>query len=175
MSGSPTYTAEVSEEILPWIGSRTLTMNSKSITENIQGCNLQITNNLDDGRRSLWTPNRTDLPPTDIDIGVQLNDIDLTKDLFYAAFYGAVAGTVTDLDPVLGALAWEWQSANNISGAAVPYRFSVDIPSVEFFPDPDSFPAQNADVMAMSIQAWMLDDVATPITIELDNDIAAYV
>lgn len=174
MSGSPTYTAEESEEILPWLGSRTLTINGKSITENVQGCNLQITNNLDQNRRSLWTPNRTDLPPTDIDVGVVLTDIDLTKDLYYASFYGATGGSAVDLDPVVGSLEWEWQSANNISGAGVPYRFAVDIPSVEFFPDPDSMPAQNADVMTMNINAFMTDDVTTPISIELDNDVSAY-
>lgn len=174
LTPAPTLVTEKSEEILPWIGSRTLTMAGYTITEAVQGLNMQIINTLNQDKRSLWVEGNTDLPRRNIAVEVALTGIDLSKSIFGAAFYGSAAGTTVSTAPVTGSLTWEWRSANNITGAAVPYRFSVTMPSVQFIADPNSMGANNDDDMVINITARMNDDVTTPITIVFDTDVAAY-
>ncbi len=73
-----------------------------------------------------------------------------------------------------GNLVYEFRSAANISGAAVPYSLNIDINSCEYTIADNSLRANLADEIEPEISWEMIDDVTDPIVITLKNDVASY-
>lgn len=174
MSGSPTYTNETSEEIVPWLGARTtLTVGGYTISERIRGVNFQVENTLREDDKALWETARTDLPQQSIDISCEFSDVNISDDLYEAMVYGAANGTTVSLAALTGAIDIKWQSAANIPSGASPYSLQIAMPSVSW-----SFsgaPQASADdLITMGLTAYMIDNVTTPITVTLVNDVASY-
>lgn len=174
MSGSPTYTSEASAEIVPWLMTRTtMTMNATDITERIRSMELAITNTLREDDRAIGESERTALPQQNIDISIALGEINISAALFNTFHYGASNGTSVVLNGVSGALDIKFASENNISGAAVPYSMQIAIPSLGYTMDGEP-EASGDDLITLGLTAYMIDDVATPITITVINDVSAY-
>ena len=174
MSGSPTYTSETSEEIVPWLGARTtLTVGGYAVVERVRGVNFAVENTLREDDQAIWETERVDLPQQSIDITCEFSDVNISDDLYEALVYGSANGSAVSLAPLTGAIDIKWQSANNIPSAAVPYSVQIAMPSVSW--SLSSAPQASADdLITLGMTATMIDNVATPITITLVNDVASY-
>jgi hypothetical protein len=174
MSGSPTYTSEVSDEIVPWLGARTtLTVGGYAVVERVRGVNFQIENSLRSDDPALWEIARVDLPQTSIGATCEISDINISDDIYEALVYGAANASSVSLAAITGAIDIKWTSASNIPTGAVPYSLQIAMPSVSW--SMSSAPQASADDMiTVGLTATMVDNVATPLTITLVNDVASY-
>jgi hypothetical protein len=176
MSGSPTYTAEVIDEIVPWLGARTtLSVNGYAIVERVRSIEFSIENTLREDDRAVWEPALTGLSQQNIDISMAFNEVNISDDIFEALAYGAANGTAMDITPITGAIDVRWQSEDNIPTGASPYSVQIAIPDVEWMYDPESFQASGDDFIAPSMTAYMVNrSGSAPITVTVVNDVASY-
>lgn len=174
MSGSPTYTSEATYEIVPWNWTRTtLTIGGYTISERIRTANFNIENTLREDDRAIGETTRANLGQQTIEISSEFADINISDDLYEAIFYGGSGGSTVDLDAVTGAIDMKWTSDDNISGAAVPYSVQIALPSVEW--ELSTAPqASGDDLVTMGLTAYMVDNVTTPVTITVVNDVSSY-
>lgn len=176
MSGSPTYTSEVVDEIVPWLGARTtLSINGYAVVERVRGIELNIENTLREDDRAIWEPALTGLGQQNIDISMAFNEVNISDDIAEALWFGASGGSTMDITPITGAISVSWTSEDNISGGASPYSVAIAIPDVEWMYDPESFEANGDDYIAPSMTAYMVNrSGSAPITITVVNDVASY-
>lgn len=178
MSGSPTYVDEQADEIVPWEGARTtldagVSGSEYSIVERIRGATIDITNTLREQDKALWEATRTTLQREVHDLTYSFSEVNLSDSVYEAFAFGSDGGTSVSLSPRVGDVNVYWESTDNISGAAVPYRFSIDTPSMDFLMDEGSVQANSTDIVTADLTAAIVGS-GTPATFEVDNDVASY-
>lgn len=178
MSGSPTYVDEQADEIVPWEGARTtltagVSGSTYPIVERVRGVTINITNTLREDDKALWEPTRTTLGRESHDVSYSFTGINMSDSMYEAAFYGADAGTATTLSPIVGDINLSWESTDNISGAATPYKFEIDTPNVQWQFDANSAEANGTDIITIDGTANVIG-TGTPVTISVDNNVASY-
>lgn len=178
LSGSPTYTSEVSDEFSPSIGSLTCTFAAATLVDEIRGLTCEIAHPLKEANtdRPLFTSERTDLARDNIAVSGSIQGVNVTQDLWWKVTGGSAAATAPSLSAALGALTWQFDSAGLIGATATPYSAKFIFPQVQFeFPE-DGFSAQNADSVRVDMNYTMITNgVAQPITVEVINGVAQYV
>lgn len=167
-----TFAAETSVQINPALGALTLTILGDSITSLVRGNTFTIEQGLSDNERFIWTSLQKNRQ-TSIGCSGSLTDIDIDFDLYRRLYYGAAAGTSVSLIPATGAITYTHQSPTVIGATVVPYSWSVAVPSAQFMMEVTD--SQGEDFVRCSLNWKMIDDVATPITITLVNDVVSYV
>ena len=178
MSGSPTYVTEQTDEMVPWLGARTtmsagISGSTYSIVERIRGMTINVENVLREDDRALWEPTQTTLSRESHDVNYSLTDINMSDSVYEALVYGSNGGTSVSTAVRTGDINVYWESADNISGAATPYRFSIDTPAVQVIYDEGSAEANGTDIMTVSATANVIG-TGTPVSIEVDNNVASY-
>lgn len=175
VSGSPTYTSEVANEILPTIGSITCNLDSGGSISTVRGITAEIANVLKTGseEKPLFQSSRDSLDRESIDLTGALQGVDFTFNLWKEIIRGSTGGTNPSLVVSTGDLNYTFSSAANFVGAT-PYSVEVDLPSVQY-----DFPTDGArnnadDLVRVDISYRIIADVATPITITVINDVASY-
>jgi len=174
MSGSPTYISEVSDEIVPWLGTRTtLTMGGYSVVERARSITIEGTNELREDDKAIWEATRTALGRTSFDLSLGVSDVNLSDDTYEALFYGASGGTSVATGAVMGAIDIEWESAADIPSETVPYSFQNAMPSVQW--QSDGRPQATGDeIITFAATGRVVANVETPNTITVVNTIASY-
>lgn len=174
LSGSPTYVAEQADEIVPWIGARTdIDIGGYTVVEVIRAAEFAFTNALREDDKALWTQTRVNMQRQSIDIQASFNEVNVSDSVYDAVYYGADAGSTVATAPVTGAIDVEWRSADNISGAAVPYELQFAAPSVQW--QPGGAPsASGDDLITIGVDGYVIGDVATPCTVTVVNNVASY-
>jgi len=174
MAGSPTYTAEVLDEIVPWLGTRTaLTIGGYSCVERVRSISIEGTNELREDDKAIWEAVRTGLGRTSFGLDIGLSDANISDDMFEALSYGASGGTAVATGAVMGAVNVEWLSAAVIPTTIVPYKFQTAMPSVQW--KMDGRPQANGDdLMTIAATGSVIANVAVPNTITVVNGIATY-
>jgi len=174
MSGSPTYVSEQTDEIVPWMLTRTtLTLNSYTISERIRSMEFAVANTMREDDRAIGETVRTNLGQQSIDITMAFGEINISDDIYEAFHFGATGGSTVSLSAVTGAIDLKFTSEDNISGAAVPYSIQIAIPSVSWAMDSEP-EASGDELITAGVTASMIDDSATPITVTVVNNIASY-
>lgn len=178
MSGSPTYVSEATDEILPWLGARTTLTSGVSgseyaIVERLRGVQMTFDNPLREDDKALWEATRTTLDRVSHDVVYNFTGLSASDSVYEAFLYGADAGTAVSTAVRRGDVNLEWESADDISGASVPYRFEIDTPAVQWIPTAGSAQASGSDVITWSANANVIG-TGTPVTINVDNEVASY-
>lgn len=178
MAGSPTYVTEQTDEIVPWQGARTtlaagVSGSTYDIVERIRGITINFENPLKTDDRALWEPTRTTLTRESHDVNYAFSGMNLSDSMYEAMMYGADAGTSVSTAVRTGDINIEWESEDNISGASTPYRFAIDTPTVQWFPDAGSAQANGSDIIQISATANVIG-TGTPVSIEVDNNVSSY-
>lgn len=178
MSGSPTYVSEQTDEIVPWQGARTtltagVSGSAYSVAERIRGITINFENPLKTDDKALWEATRTTLARDSHDVSYSFTGMNLSDSMYEAMMYGADSGSSVDLGVRTGDINIEWESEDNISGAATPYLFGIDTPTVQWIPDAGSAQASGTDIIQLSATANVIGS-GTPVTITIDNNVASY-
>lgn len=178
MAGSPTYVDEQIDEIVPWLGARTtmtlgVSGSAYSIIERVRGVTMNFTNTLREDDKALWEATRTTLARETHDLTYDVTGINVSDSIYEAITYGSNGGTSVSTAVRTGDINLEWESADNISGAAVPYRFEIDTPTVQWVPSAGSIQANGSDIITVDVTANVIG-TGTPVTINVDNNVASY-
>lgn len=176
--GSETKVSEIDVPISIYSGSVTADIGDDGIASlAIRGSSLQITQTLDEQDKVHFSTTRNDNPVLSRSISGSLQNIDIDMDtylLYKGTKWGGSAGTgpyTTEMPT--GTVTWTYQSQSNISGAAVPYRLTVLMPTVEWRMTTPQ--ANGRDLVRGNLDFRMLGITGeTPITITLVNDVSAY-
>lgn len=173
-TGSETKVAEVNTLLKPNTGSITFEVGGSGITTTYRGNQMTIAQQLDRDERVLHSSGRAGLSRLSIDATGTLQgiDIDLGTYAHWKALKRGGAGTSPSLSSVTGLLTWQFTSADNISGAAVPYSLTTSIAAAAY--DMVSPNANGQDLIRGDITWQMIDSSTPPITITLVNDQASY-
>ena len=172
-TGSETTTSEVAYEILPTIGSVTVQSGGVAIASSFRSANTEITQELIEDDRTLFQASRADLPQKSIGATITLGGIDISRDFYRKLFNAGTGNTTPSLTPLTGDLSMNFQSAQFITGST-PYSITIAAPSVEFAATDNNFQAQNDDQIRCELVAQVIDNVATPLTITIVNNVSAY-
>jgi hypothetical protein len=174
LSGSPTYVAEQSDEIVPWVGARTgITIGGYTVVEVLRGAEIGFENTLRDQDKALWTQTRVNMQRQSINGTCNFTEINVSDSIYEALYYGADAGSTVATAPVTGAVDVEWRSAANISGAVVPYKFQYAAPSVQW--EAGGMPTASGDnLVTIGANGTVVGNVSTPITVTVVNNVASY-
>lgn len=174
MAGVPIYTSEVSAEIVPWLGVRTtLTVGGYAVVERVRTVNFSIENTLRTDDKAIWELARTDLPQQSIGATCEFGDVNISDDIYEALVYGAANASAVSLTALTGAIDIKWTSTGNIPTGVVPYSLQIAMPSVSWSMSGDP-QASGDDLITVGMTATMIDNVATPLTITLVNDVVSY-
>lgn len=174
MSGSPTYTDEASDEIVPWLGTRTtLTIGGYSVSERIRSIGIEGTNELREDDKAIWEATRTALGRTSFGLDFSLGDANISDDMYEALAYGAANGSVVATAPVMGAIDVQWLSAVNIPTTSTPYKFQFAAPSVQW--KMEGNPQANGDeLITVNATGSVIANVSVPNTITIVNGVTSY-
>lgn len=178
MTGSPTYVAEQTDEIVPWLGTRTtmtagVSGSEYTVVERIRGITAAWTNVLREDDKAVFEASRTALPRESIDLSIAVNEMNVSDDVYEALSYGSTGGTTVTTTPIIGDIDIKFVSADNISGAAVPYMVQIDTPSVQWEWD-GGVEASGSDLITVSATAYAIANVEVPSTITVHNNVASY-
>lgn len=174
LSGSPTYVTEQADEIVPWVGARTdIDIGGYTVVEVMRAAQMTFTNELREDDKALWTQTLVNMQRRSIDIQFSANEVNVSDSVYEALYYGANAGATVATAPVTGAVDVEWRSADNISGASVPYELQFAAPSVQWQPA-DAPTASGDDLITIGANALVVGNVATPSTITVVNNVSSY-
>lgn len=171
--GTETTAAETNIPFIPNDGVLTLTVGGTNIVTGCKRNEMVIENPLSRDDFWLFAFGNADLPQEGLSIRGTIGDVDLSYDLYRRLNWGGVAGTGVSADAVTGALSYTYESAANISGAAVPYSLTVSVPTAEIKPLA-GFEAQDRNLVRVGLDWEMVDTGSTPITITLVNGQTAY-
>lgn len=174
-AGGETFTDEEAQRIKATKGTATINVNSVAFTRAIRGFQVTFTQSLDEQDFQLLQAGRADLPQNSLGIEGEIQQIDLYEDDYQLIQNGAIGATDPDVTVAKGDIAIKFESAANISGAAVPYSLEFVFPAVQFVMG--EFPASGEDPMRYALQFAMVDapgGPAEPVTVNLVNDVAAY-
>ena len=174
-SGSETKVSEIAVELSPAAGSATIVVGGATVASPLRGMTFEVKNEFDQEDKALFSSARVDAPQMGLDITGTLGGVDFdygTYEMYRRIVRGGTSATAPSLVSATGALSFAYQSASNITGAAVPYSLSVALDTVDYmFQDVQ---ASGNEMIRGDINWAMIDGVTTPITIVLVNDQAAY-
>ena len=174
-TGSETKVAEINTLLKPNTGSITFEVDGGGITTTYRGNQLNIAQQLDRDERVLHSSGRAGLSRLSIDATGTLQGIDIdlgTYEHWKEIKRGGTSGTAPSLTPVTGELSWQFTSADNISGAAVPYSLTTTVAEAAY--DMVSPNANGQDLIRGDITWEMIDSSTPPLSIVLVNDQASY-
>lgn len=170
-SGTETVTADANNRILPVTGS--ITYGSLALGAPRQHT-ITISRPVDTEDQKLHSYGLADLPENGFEIVGQLRGLDLSFDSYKKLVWGGTGGTGPSYAAVTDSLTVKWESASNISGAAVPYSFQMALTKAEFrvVGSPE---AQGNSIVRLDIDYRMVDDTsAAPVTFTLVNGVTSY-
>ena len=175
VAGGETFTSEVSNEILPTIGTITCNLDSGGTITTVRGITAEIAQVLKSGadQKPLFQADRDSLDRESIDLTGSLQGVDFTFNLWKEIIRNSTSGTSPSLVVSTGDLNYTFESAADFVGTT-PYSIEIDLPSVQY-----DFPAEGArnnadDLVRVDISYRIIADVGAPITITVINDVAAY-
>lgn len=177
-AGTETSTNETVVEMLPSLGSCTVSFDPAGVNETmvtsttdaLTRTSCQIANTLDD-ERSLWEFRRVDLPQRAIDITGRVEGLAITWDNYERIVNGANNNTNVSASTAIASVTMSWQSASFITGS-IPYSLTVTVPRAEI--NIDDFQAEGDNIVRWTFNWRMIDIVTDPITIALVNAKTAY-
>lgn len=172
-TGSETVTSEAAYEILPTIGSVTVQSSGVAIATSFRSANTEITQELIEDDRTLFQATRADLPQKSIGATITLGGIDITRAFYRKLFNAGTGNTTPSLTPLTGDLSMNFQSSAFITGS-IPWSVTIAAPSVEFAATDNNFQAQNDDQIRCELVASVIDNVTTPLTITVVNNVSSY-
>jgi len=181
-AGTETGTNEDTNEILPSVGSLTMkydpaganTTILTTSTSELNRLTLDIANPLDEADQALFRFGRADLAQTGMDITGTVEGAPMTWTNYDTLMRNG--GANPSATPAICSLTYAFSSSVNIPGSspAAPYSFTVTIPRVEVTIDEDGFTPEGENLIRWTYSYRMIDTTATPITLTLINNFAAY-
>lgn len=173
-TGSETKVSEATTLLKPNTGSVTFEVGGSGISTTYRGNQMTIAQQLDRDERVLHSSGRAGLSRLSIDVTGTLQgiDIDLGTYAHWKALKRGGAGTAPSLTAVTGLLSWQFTSAANITGAAVPYSLTTTLAEAAY--DMVSPNANGQDLIRGDITYQMIDSSSSPLSIVLVNDQASY-
>ena len=175
VSGSPTYTSEVSDEISPAIGSVTCNFDAATLVSSLRGITWELANTLKEGteERPLFQSTRDDLARDTIGYTGTLQGVDVDFNLWKKIIRGGTSGTAPSLVVVTGDLAYQFESASNIGATATPYSVNFEFSEVQYDFPTEGIRNQNSDLVRVDLSYTGIG-TGTPVTITVINDVASY-
>lgn len=169
-AGTETVNAENVEPILPTKGSLTWGAQDLGVPrEHV----VTIARPVDTNDQKVHSFGRADFPEIGFAMSGQMRGLDLSYNFYKKLRWGGTSGTGLAEAIVTDSLSFNWLSANNISGAAVPFKLSIALTKVEI--ELMNFEAAGAGVVRGDVNWTMIDDVSgAPVTILVENAIASY-
>ena len=176
VSGTPSFTSEVTTQILPTTGSLTANFDGGSLTSIIRGLTCNIAQPLKEGKEELplFQSDRTTLDRQNIDCTGDLQGIDAEFDLWKKIIRGGTSGTTPSLTVAPGDLNFAFNSASYIGATTTLFSVAFALPSVMYTLPNEGIRDNNDDLVRVAIGYNVIADVATPITITVINGIASY-
>ncbi len=174
-SGSETKVAEVAVEMSTNTGTLTPIIAGTTSTSSIYNSHsFTIDNTLKDAQRKLFSslygpPDRESFGVTGTLSGI---DIDEQTYLYYQNIIDGVAGTSPSSTPSIGSMYFKYESPSVIGVTAVPYSLTVTLPSVAW--SLGAVQSSGNELIRVDATYTMVDDVATPLTMVLVNNVASY-
>jgi hypothetical protein len=169
-AGTETVAADVNERILPTTGS--LALGTLALGE-AREHTITITRAVDEDDQKQHSQARADLPEMSFDIRGQMRGLDLSFNTYKKLVWGGTSGTAPSLETVTDTLTVLWESAHDISGAAVPYSLQMALLKAEF--RLTNFEAQGNNIVRCDVDYTMIDDSASaPATFTLANGVTSY-
>lgn len=153
--------------LLPSKGAATISMDAVAFTGAVRGLRLVMSNPVDRRDQALWSIKRGDLAPTGLEVGLILQGVDMTYDVYQRLTWGGAAGTGPVQGAVRGAADFKFESVAANSGGSLPASLQMILPSLEM--RLGNFQARGRDLVRADISCLMIDDVATPLTARLVN------
>jgi hypothetical protein len=176
VSGTPTYQDEEPVRIKSTAGTAQMNVNGVDLSNiPIRGFTWNVAQALDDQDFQLFVASRADLPQQSIDITGEVQELDLLRDQYQLIQNAGVGNTDPSLIAATGNLGFQFESAANISGAAVPYSVNFVIGSCEF--TMSEFPADGENLMRYALTYQLLDapgGPAQPAQVVIVNDVPSY-
>lgn len=168
--GTETVASDVNERIIPVTGAYTMgslalgTPRSHTIT---------ILRPVDEDDQKQHSLLRADLPETGFEVNGEMTGLDLSLSLYNKLNRGGGSGTSLSGLAVTDSLTVKWASARDISGAATPWSIQFAFAKCVFrFVNAE---ANGEGIVRCDLNYSMIDDVSSaPLTITLDNGVAAY-
>jgi hypothetical protein len=169
-TGTETIVAEVPDPILPTKGAFTWGATALGTPREHT---VTITRPVDEDDHTLHTYTRNDFPEVGFGIMGEARGVDMSFDFYKKLVWGGIANTGLGEAIVTDSLAFHWLTANNISGAAVPYKLSIAMTKVEC--RLTNFRAAGNSIIRGDLNWRMIDDLAAaPATLLVENGIASY-
>lgn len=182
-AGTETHTAESIYELLPVAGNIDVLVDPGGADLQVaqyggaqvaRAVTMTFDNPLDEEQRALFQLKRADMPPTGFSVNGAVNGVDIDYDLYEQIYNGGVGETDISALTALMSYDVQFESPENIPGAAVPFSMRVQVPDTEVLLSDDSFNASGNNTVAWSFEYEMVDMSTTPITVTVVNDHASY-
>jgi hypothetical protein len=175
-TGSETKAAETAVEMSHSTGTYTPIIGADTSTASVYGNHtFTIDNALKDGERRLWSSVYGTAEREALNVTGTLSGIDVDADTY--EYYqnivrGGSAGTAPSLSAATGSMAFMYRSGSVIGATAEYYKMTVTLPSVYW--SLGNIQSSGNDLIRCDATYTMVDDVATPLTIVLINNVASY-
>lgn len=168
--GSETITPEVVYPLLPTKGS--IAWGAQALGTPREHT-ITIARPVDEEDHLLHAFGRNDFPETGFAITGEMTGLDMSFNFYKKLVWGGTGGTGPSEPIITDSLTIVYQSASNISGAAVPYSLSIALTKVEA--RIGNFRAAGNNIIRGDVSWKMIDDSASaPVTIVIDNGVASY-
>lgn len=170
-AGTETVAAEALKRIIPSTGS--LTFGTLALGEP-RSHTITLARPVEEDDQKLHSFGRADALETGFAVNGQLRGLDMSYNTYKKLNWGGTSGTAPDDEVVTDSLTVTWQSAANITGAAVPYSITFAFTKVELRMV-GSPVARGADIIRCDVDYAMIDDVsAAPVTVTVVNTVSSY-
>lgn len=174
--GDEVKAAETAIELATATGTYTPIIGGDTSTAAVHGSHtFTIENALKSRQRRLWSTTYTPSVRESIGASGTLSGIDIDADTY--EYYqniqrGGSGGTAPSLTPATGSMAFNYKSASVIGVTAAYYSLTVTLPSVYW--TLANFQSSGNELIRCDATYTMVDNVATPLTIVLVNNVAGY-
>jgi len=175
-AGTETKAAETAIELSTLTGTYTPIIGADTSTAYVHGSHtFTIDNALKSKQRRLWSAAYSPIVRESIGASGTLSGIDIDADTY--EYYqniqrGGSGGTAVSLTPATGSMAFNYKSAGVIGVTAAYYSLTVTLPSVYW--TLANFQSSGNELIRCDATYTMVDNVATPLTIVLVNNVAGY-
>jgi len=169
-AGSETVVTDTSLPILPGTGS--LTWGSLALGEP-RGHTVTFERPVDEQDQKVHSFGRADIPETGFAVRGTMTGLDLSFNTYKKLTWGGTSGTGPDDAIVTDTLTFTYQSADNISGAAVPYSLTIALLLAEV--RLTDFEARDNNIIRCNASWTMIDEAAgAPVTVTVNNNTTSY-
>lgn len=175
-AGTETKAAETAIEMSTATGTYTPIIGADTSTASVHGSHtFTIDNALKSKQRRLWSTTYSPSVRESIGASGTLSGVDVDADTY--EYYqnivrGGSGGTAPSLTPATGSMAFNYKSSSVIGVTAAYYSLTVTLPSVYW--TLANFQSSGNELIRCDATYTMVDNVATPLTIVLVNNVAAY-